>query len=114
MSKDIMSKARSHFSEVMSQELKSFYIEEWDETIYFKKGSNFASEAKVIELQNQGKTAEALIQVMINKTLDKDGKRVFTDASKTELMHSVDPNVILKIVNAINSDSVSVEDAEKN
>lgn len=114
MSKDIMSKAKSHFREIMDQELKSYYIQEWDETIYFKKGSNFAQEAKVIELQNQGKTAEALIQVMINKTLDKDGKRVFTDASRAELMNAVDPTVILKIVNAINSDTISVEDAEKN
>ena len=115
MSKEIMSKAKAHFRDIMDQELKSFYIEEWDETIYFKKGSNFAQEAKVIELQNQGKTADALIQVMINKTLDKDGKRVFTDASKAELMQSVDPSVILKVVSAINSDEhISVDDAEKN
>ena len=114
MSKDIMSKAKSHFREIMDQDLQSYHIEEWDETIYFKKGSNFASEAKVIELQNAGKTAEALIQVMINKTLDKEGKRVFTDASKTELMQSVDPMVILKIVNAVNSDTLTVEDAAKN
>lgn len=118
MSKDILDKAKSHFNQVMSGELKSFYIEEWDTTFYYKRGTNFRNESKVIELQNQGKTAEALVQMIINRCLDKKGKKVFTDASKTELMNSVDPEVLVKIVNGLNQeddeDTISVEDASKN
>lgn len=118
MSKDIISKAKSHFAGVMSGELKSFYIEEWDTTFYYKKGTNFKSEAKVLELQNQGKTGEALVQVVINRCLNAEGKRVFTDHNKIDLMNSVDPEVLIKIVNALNSDedemSVDVETASKN
>ena len=101
---DILGKAKSHFAEVMSGELKSFYIEEWDTTFYYKKGSNFKSEAKVLELQNQGKTGEALVQMVINRCLEKDGKRCFNDHNKVELMNSVDPEVLVKIVNCLNTE----------
>lgn len=118
MSKDILDKARSHFREVMSGELHSFYIEEWDTTFYYKKGTNFKQEAKILELQQQGKTAEALIQMIITRCLDENGKRVFSEASKTELMNSVDPAVIVKIVGCLNpsddDEDLSVEDAAKN
>ena len=112
MANKVLDKATKHFAEVISGELKEYYVEEWDETIYYKNGTNFAQEAKVIELQNAGKTAEALVQVLINRTLDKDGKRVFGDAEKAALMNGVDPSVILKIVGKINEgSSVTVEEA---
>ena len=117
MSKELMAKAKEHFREVMSGELKSFYVEEWDETIYYKKGTNFKNEAKIIELQNQGKTAEALVQMIVNRCLDADGKRIFTEASKQELMTVVDPEVLVKIINNITSiddDNIDVETASKN
>lgn len=102
MSKEILGKAKSHFAEVMSGELKSFYIDEWDTTFYYKKGTNFKSEAKVLELQNAGKTGEALVQMIINRCLDKTGKRVFSEHNRAELMNSVDPNVLVKVVNGLN------------
>ncbi len=117
MSKEILDKARSHFREVMSGELQSFYIEEWDTTFYFKKGTNFKNEAKILELQQQGKTAEALVQMIVTRCLDEDGKRVFTEASKTEIMNSVDPSVIVKIVGALSAtadDDIDVDTASKN
>lgn len=112
MSNSVLDKAKSHFAETISGELKEYKVEEWDTTIYYKKGTNFAQESKVIELQNQGKTAEALVQVLINRALDKDGKRIFSDHEKVALMNGVDPAVILKIVAKMNEgDSVSVEEA---
>lgn len=116
---DILNKAKSHFATVMSGELKSFHISEWDTTFYYKKGSNFKSEAKVLELQNAGKTGEALVQMIINRCLDKDGKRVFNDHNKTELMNSVDPEVLVKIVNCLNAEddedvAIDVGKAAKN
>lgn len=101
---EILNKAKSHFADVMNGELKSFYIAEWDTTFYYKKGSNFKSEAKVLELQNQGKTGEALVQMIVNRCLDEKGKRVFNDHNKTELMNSVDPEVLVKIVNCLNAE----------
>ncbi len=115
MSKDILKKAKAHFNEHVIGDLKTIEIPEWDTTIYFRNGTNFAQEAKVIELQNAGKSAEALVQVLINRALDKDGKKLFSDHQKAELMNSVDPAVILKVVTEINSNKTpSIEEAEGN
>ncbi len=56
----ILDKATKHFNEAISGELKEYYVKEWEETNYYKKGTNFAMETKVIEFQNQGKTAEQI------------------------------------------------------
>mgnify|MGYP003626754404 CR=1 FL=1 len=118
MSKELISKAKSHFAGIMSGEMKSFFIEEWDHTFFYKAGTNFKNESKILELQNAGKTGDALVQMIINRCLDKDGKRMFNEHQKAELMNSVDPNVIVKIVNALNQDedddTIGVEEAAKN
>jgi len=79
-------------------------------------GLNFASQSKIIELQNAGKSAEALVEMMIMRALDSEGKKMFKLAEKTELMREVDPNVILKVVTAMgdSEDEGVTGDAEKN
>jgi len=57
-----------------------------------------------MELTNSGKTAEALVEMMIMRALDGDGKKLFRPMDKTEIMREVDPNVILKIVTAMGAD----------
>jgi len=112
MTKKILDNARKHFNEVVIGELKQMEVPEWDTTIYYRNGTSFAQEAKVIELQNSGKSAEALVQVLINRALDKNGKRLFTDMEKAEIMNGVDPAVILKIVTEFNnSKAPSVDEA---
>lgn len=114
--KDVMSKIRTHYRETVSGELKEIEVPEWDTTFYYKRGTNFQTEAKVMELQNAGKTAEALVQVLINRLLDDEGKRVFNEHNKADLMRNADPKVLLQIVSQINDDDdpISVEDAGKN
>lgn len=114
--KDVMDRIKSHYRETISGELKPIEVPEWGTTFYYKRGTNFQLESKVMELQNAGKTAEALVQVMINRCLDENGKRIFNEHNKVELMRSADPKVLLTIVAQINDDDdpVSVEDAEKN
>ena len=115
MSKDILKNAKKHFNEVVIGDIKEIDVPEWDCKIFFRGGTNFTQEAKVIELQNSGKSAEALVQVLINRSLDKDGKRLFSDHQKSELMNSVDPATILKIVTKINSNQgPTIEDTEGN
>ena len=113
--KDLMGKIRNHYAETVSGSMKEIEVPEWDTTFYYKKGTNFQQEAKVMELQNSGKTAEALVQVMVNRLLDSDGKRVFNEHNKGELMKAADPKLLLQIVSQINDDDepVSVEKAEK-
>ena len=96
--------AKAHFKDVLSQGLQGpIVVKEWgDIEIYFKPATNFLQESKIVELQSQGKTVDALIMSLILRALDKEGKPLFTQGDKQELMREVDPNVILRIVTEMN------------
>ncbi len=109
----VLSKAKEHFKEIANQGMASIEIPEWQVTVYWKIGGlNFASQSKIIELQNSGKSAEALVEMMIMRALDADGKKMFKLAEKTELMREVDPNVILKVVTAMGDSEEDVVSGE--
>lgn len=92
-----------HYQSAIGGDLQSVEISEWDQTVYFKKTHSFQEEAKIIELQSQGKVVEALVETVLVKSRDKDGKRLFADADRDMLMREADPKVITKICAAINS-----------
>lgn len=113
----VLANAKKHFHSLNSGELDSIEVPEWDTTIYWKKGGlNFAQQSKIIELTNAGKTAEALVEMLILRAIDADGKKMFKPVEKTEIMREVDPNIILKVVNAMGEDDdfVTPEEAMGN
>lgn len=104
MSTRVLDAAMAHFKDVLSQGLKGpITVKEWGGVnIYYKPATSFHQEAKIVELQAQGKTVEALVQTLITRALDENGKPIFNLADKPELMRAVDPNVILRIITEIN------------
>ena len=101
----VIAKAKAHFKDKLAQGLRGpIHVSEWDVDVYYKPATTFHQESKVIELQQAGKTTEALIQTLINRALDDNGKNIFTLADKQDLMRGVDPQVMLKIVSAMNDD----------
>ena len=109
--KSILDKATSHFQHVMSQELKGpIDVPEWDAQIWHKPSSTMAQETKVIELTQAGKTTEALIVTLIQRACDAEGKPIFTMADRARLMNSVDPKIILKLVNKMGEDQAEAEE----
>ena len=46
---------------------------------------------------------EALVETVLVKSRDANGKRLFADADRVKLMNEADPSVIVKIATAINS-----------
>ena len=107
--------AKKHFHSLNSGELNSIDVPEWETKVYWKMGGlNFAQQSKVIELTNAGKTAEALVEMLILRAIDADGKKMFKQVEKNEIMREVDPDIILKVVTAMNDveeDVVSAEEA---
>ncbi len=98
----VLNTAKEHFKEIANQGTAHIDIPEWKTVVYWQiSGLNFAQQSKVIELQQSGKSAEALVEMMIMRALDVDGKKMFKLAEKTEIMREVDPNVILKVVTAM-------------
>ena len=111
----VLQKAKKHFHSLNSGELNSIDVPEWETKVYWKMGGlNFAQQSKVIELTNAGKTAEALVEMLILRAIDADGKKMFKQVEKNEIMREVDPDIILKVVTAMNDveeDAVSAEEA---
>jgi len=106
----VLQKATTHFKEALSNEMKTVVVPEWESTLYFKSVSTFAEEQKVIQLNNEGKIVEALVESLISKARDADGKRVFKGADKTTIMNEVDPAVIMRIVTEMNSSEIDDEE----
>ncbi len=106
----VIKSATKHFKEALSTEMKSVEVPEWETTLYFKPVSNFATEQKIVQLQSDGKIVEALVESLIAKSCDADGKRVFKGADKTQLMNEVDPAVIMRIVTEMNNSDMNDED----
>ena len=102
----VLDKAKSHFKEKIGGALKGpIDVPEWECQVWYKPATTFLQESKVIELQQSGKTVEALIQTIINRALDADGKPIFKIVDKHELMRSVDPAVILRVIQSMNDEN---------
>lgn len=96
--------AMAHFKEVLAQGLKGpVHVPEWKLDIYYKPATTFQQESKIVELTSQGKTVEALVEALIIRALDAEGKPLFARTDKPELMRAVDPGVIMRVMTEINN-----------
>ena len=111
----IKDKALAHFKSKLAGDLQSITVPEWDCEIYYRATSSMATEAKILKLTTDGKTAEALIESIVQKALDKDGKKVFHDTDRAILMNEADPSILVRVATALNNaNSDSIEAVEKN
>lgn len=113
----ILDKATSHFRAKISGDMKKIHVPEWECDIYFKEANTLKEESRLIELAQQGKTVEALVETLITKARNQDGTKMFSQTDKVVLMNEVDPQVVIRVVSEMNlvaNQSNSMEDAEKN
>ena len=110
----VLDNAKTHFKGKLSGELKKLPVPEWKTDVFYKEAHPFAVESKIIELQQAGKTVEALVESIIAKALDPEGKPLFNKFDKNTLMHEVDPQVLMRIATVLNSTTSEYEAVEKN
>jgi hypothetical protein len=109
----VLEKATAHFREKIAGDLKHVYVPEWDCKIYFKNSISLKEQSKLIELAQQGKTTEALVESLVVKARNEDGSKMFTMPDKVTMMNEVDPSVIIRIVSEINEATAQEDDLEK-
>ena len=108
-------RAKGHFKDKLSGELLHYYCKEWDMDIYYKATSSLSVENRIMSMQQQGKTAEALVESVISKALDKDGNLLFKSTDRAAFLNEVDPSVIIAIATKVNNANMeTVEDIVKN
>lgn len=117
MTQKVIDKATAHFRAKISGAMKKIHVPEWDCDIWYKEANTLKEESKLIELAQQGKTVEALVETLIIKARNEDGSKMFNIVDKPVFMQEVDPNVVIRVVaemNADNAEASSLENAEKN
>jgi len=111
----VKQRALAHFKAKLAGNLFKYHVDEWDCDIYYRATANMVTEAKIMNLTQTGKTAEALVESIILKALNEEGKRIFTDLDRIELLNQADPQVLIRVAGILNNASAdSIEDIEKN
>jgi len=117
MSNKVLDKATKHFRARISGAMHKIHVKEWESDIWFKEANTLKEEAKLIELAQQGKTVEALVETLIMKARNEDGTKMFTFADKAIFMNEIDPQVIIRVVGEMNVQTQEITDraeVEKN
>lgn len=112
----VLENATAHFRNKIGGEMKSVEVPEWNSKVYFKTVSTLKDESRIVELTQQGKTVEALVESIIVRARNEDGSKMFSVADKPTLMNEVDPGVIIRLAGEMNSATAAdtLEQAEKN
>ena len=109
----VLEKATAHFRAKIGGDMKRVHVPEWETDIYFKPSNTLKEQAKLIELAQQGKTVEALVEQLIMKSRNQDGTKMFTMPDKITFMNEVDPKIIIRIVGDMNEAGDEDFDQEK-
>ena len=108
----VLDKATAHFRNQIGGEMKSIEVPEWETKIFFKTVTNLREEGRILELSQQGKSVESLVENLIVRARNEDGSKMFGVADKMVLLNEVDPKVLIRIVGEINSVEVDLNMAQ--
>ena len=121
MRSELLESAKGHWKQNLGGDLASVDVPEWPDpsgeptTIFFKSGINFTQQEKILKLSDEGKKAEAIVESLIQRALDVEGKRMFKSADRVILMREVDPEIIGRIVAEMGqNDEHDISEMEKN
>ena len=98
-----LEKITKHYHKEIDGEALKLHVDEWDMDIFYKRTYPFRVESKVLEMQAKGQIVEALVESVIQKAMDSNGKRIFDEADRSVLMNEADPTVITKVAGTINN-----------
>lgn len=114
--KSVLDTATAHFRSKISGEMSHITVPEWgDAKIYFKEANTLTEESRLLNLAQQGKTVEALVETLITKARKEDGTKMFTIHDKATFMNEVDPSVVIRVCGEMNQKLDSnLEIVEKN
>jgi hypothetical protein len=110
----VMSNIKQHYQDQIAGGLNKMSVPEWKTDIYYKGTYPFSVESKIIALQQAGNTVEALVESLIQKALNPDGKPLFTKFDKNALMSEADPKVLIRVCSELNGAIADYEAVEKN
>lgn len=107
----LLQQAQEHYKAKLDAEPRALEVPEWNATVYIKPGISLLRLGEIMELANSGKSAEAMVLTLVYRLIDEEGRPLFKKVERTEMMRSVDPDVLARIVGVINEETPTEDDA---
>lgn len=110
---EVLARATTHWRDRLVAPMKEVAVPEWGAVIYFQP-STLAQRNRIYRYLNDG-SLEGLAEMVVIRALDDEGNRMFNNADKKAFMSKVDPDVLIRVVDAMNEEpETTMEDARKN
>mgnify|MGYP001303038839 FL=1 len=111
----ILDRAKSHFENigVQSIEVPEWKDEDGKPTVLFWNPINLYEKNKLFKKSDNMTDVSILADIVVMKSLDKDGKKIFKLEDKMDLLTKVDSDVLSRIATAM-IQVVSPDEVKKN
>jgi|TARA_B100001059_G_C17688177_1_gene503479 hypothetical protein len=111
----VIDRAKSHFENLGTQSIE---VPEWKDdddkaTVLYWSPITLSEKNKLFKKSDNLTDVSILADVVVMKSLDKDGNRVFKLEDKLALMHKVDSDVLSRIATAM-VQAVTPDEVKKN
>ena len=108
-------RAKSHFESLGVQHIE---IEEWKDesgnpSVIYWNPINLSEKNKLFRKSDNLNDVSILADILIMKSLDKDGNKLFTLEDKIALMHKVDSDVLSRVATEMVK-AITPEEVKKN
>ena len=111
----ILDRAKSHFENigVQSIEVPEWKDEDGKPTVLFWNPINLSEKNKLFKKSDNMTDVSILADIVVMKSLDKDGKKIFKLEDKMDLLTKVDSDVLSRIATAM-IQVISPDEVKKN
>jgi hypothetical protein len=110
----ILSKAKTHYQSVLAADPKPIEIEEWGGRYYVRPQISVKKKMEIQQKLTSDKMDEGLALTVIYYLCQEDGEGCFTKPELTEIVRSVDPDVLIRVAGEIADMQPTADDLEKN
>ena len=111
----IIDRAKTHFESlgVQSIEVPEWKDEDGKPTVIYWNPITLSEKNKLFKKSDNMSDVSILADIVLMKSLDKNGNKIFTLEDKIPLMHKVDSDVLSKIATAM-VQAINPEEVKKN
>ena len=111
----LIDSAKSHFESLGVQHIE---VEEWKDesgnpSVIYWNPMNLSEKNKLFKKSDNLSDVSILADILIMKSLDKDGNKLFTLEDKIALMHKVDSDVLSRVATEMVK-AITPEEVKKN
>ena len=110
----ILDKAKEHYQSVLAEDPKPLEIPEWGGTYYVRPQISVKKKMEIQSKLTSDKMDEGLALSLVYYLIDDNGDPCFKKLEMSEIVRSVDPDVLIRVAGQIAELQPQPEDLEKN